>query len=303
MLTIDETNKLGCGSFGTVFSGRLDGQPVAVKKIPLPHHSSDSLRCLQTEINIHTQLKHKNIVNLFISKLLDNSLCLVLELMESGDLFDLLYTHDTPLDSLRCVTIAEDIVAGLDYLHNQGFLHRDIKPENILFNHHMQAKIADFGLATETTHSYTSHFIGTKCYAAPELALSVIHDDNYTFNELTDIYALGITLLEMILRDRPYHGKSERKVSWEEIATGDHSDIPRETHPLLAHVISICLVIDPLNRASTHVLNQLFSIFCTEEAVSAPPAVHRHSIFHPPQAQKTTHVTENSIAPSLGSMG
>lgn len=271
MFTIDEGNKLGSGRFGTVFSGLLNGLPVAVKKIDLRRNSSKSI---YTEIKIQEKLKHANIVTLFTAVEQNNFVYLVLELMGSGDLYDLVYTKDIPLDSSACVTIAQDIVAGLDYIHDQGFLHRDIKPENILFNDRMQAKIADFGLATKKNDAKTSGIVGTKDYIAPELALLVMHSANeYEYNILTDIYALGITLLEMILGGTPY-GKTANELPWGHIAAGNHWEIPRETHSILADVTSSCLTKNPGDRIDTKGIIQLLSILILEAGAMMPPAVN-----------------------------
>lgn len=313
MFTIDESNKLGSGTFGSVFSGLWNGLPVAVKKIDLRRNSSKSI---YTEVKIQQKLKHANIVTLFTAGEQNNFVYLVLELMGSGDLFDLLYTKDIPLDSLACVTIAQDIVAGLDYIHDQGFLHRDIKPENILFNDRMQAKIADFGLATQKNDAQTSRITGTKDYMAPELALSVTRNVNkYEYNELTDSYSLGITLLEMICREPPY-GESGNELLWEKIALGNHREIPRETHPILADIISWCLTKNPEDRINLKGITQLLSTLLLDAGAIMPPAVannhiaeyaieltnNKHLFFNGSKQQKTTQLAENSTISSPGKM-
>ncbi len=74
------------------------------------------------------------------------NLCFVLTWMEFGDL-TMFYEKDVSLTWACHLSITKDIINGLHYIHEHNILHCDIKPENILFNHKMQAKITDFGLA------------------------------------------------------------------------------------------------------------------------------------------------------------
>jgi len=265
MFSCDETYLLGVGHFSKVFRGTWQGQPAAVKKINLSAHY-DSLEALRREGQIQVKLAHPNIVQLFMSKQQANVLYYVLELMEAADLCEMVYTYKIPLGPLACLRIAQDMVAGLDYLHAQGFLHRDIKPENILFNHRMEAKIADFGYAVEVSHVDTSELVGTKCYLAPEIALAAQMEGrkHYPYHPLTDIYALGLTLLFLVCRDNPY-GKSVGEISFADIAAPRLYPIPKETPKILADVIAGCLRIYPECRLNAQGIIQLFAALLPEE--------------------------------------
>jgi len=270
MFTIDESNELGVGKFGTVFAGVFNETPVAVKKIK-PH--SLLLNKGAYEAHIQAQLVHPNIVRLLSSFEQHKVVYLVMELMALGDLFDILYIKNNTLDLAMHHAIIKDVVAGLDYLHDKGFLHRDIKPENILFNDRMQAKIGDFGLAIKQSDSKTSTFVGTKNYLAPELALSYMQrTKKYEYTKLTDIYALGLTLLEMVLRTKAY-GKSDEDLSWSDIATSKYLPTPLDIDPICANVIASCLTNNPAYRIGTKFLNQLLAILLPELGGSVPIAI------------------------------
>jgi serine/threonine protein kinase len=258
MLTVDEKKILGSGSFGTVFSGLLDELPVAVKKINLSQIAPYLLKNISHEITIQRQLKHDNIVPLLCHEQKRQYLYIAMELLEELDLFDLLYEKPVELNASTCISISQDIVAGLDYLHNQGFLHRDIKPENILFNTRRQAKIADFSFVIKKSEQKQTHLVGTKIYIAPELALAVLnHSRHYLYSEGTDIYALGIMLLEMISRRNPYNYDNP-ELSWEDIAQGNYCKLPQNTNPLLAEVTTRCLAANPEQRDNASLVKQLF---------------------------------------------
>jgi len=260
MLTYDKDKPLGEGKFATVFLGKLDTQAVAVKIIDMTQYHQSHINPY-TEAQIQQTLQHENIVKLhqFSHKQNEKYSYCTLEFMASGDLFNILHRYQLPLSAYAYLTIAKDIISGLDYLHARGFLHRDIKPENILFNAQMRAKIGDFGFAIQETNGEQPRCSGTIFYIAPELAEAAIQNQynkksanqkKYQYTRLTDVYATGMTLLHMMCRDQPY-GKSEKEMLFDDIIQGKHYKIPDNTPKLLTEVISQCLIKNPNDRMFT----------------------------------------------------
>uniref|UniRef100_A0A8B9TR41 Mitogen-activated protein kinase kinase kinase kinase 5 n=1 Tax=Anas platyrhynchos TaxID=8839 RepID=A0A8B9TR41_ANAPL len=85
---------------------------------------------------------------------------------------------------------------GLAYLHMKGKMHRDIKGANILLTDHGDVKLADFGVAAKITATIAKRksFIGTPYWMAPEVAAV---EKNGGYNQLCDIWAVGITAIEL----------------------------------------------------------------------------------------------------------
>jgi serine/threonine-protein kinase len=111
----------------------------------------------------------------------------------------------------QVVEIAAQAADALDYAHSIGHLvHRDIKPENLLVDRWFRVKMLDFGLArVEGLHSITrvGTVVGSLYYVAPEQLL------NQKLDGRTDIYALGVSIYEMVTGQRPYGGQTLTEMS------------------------------------------------------------------------------------------
>lgn len=108
------------------------------------------------------------------------------------------------------VEVIKNILSGLMRMHDAGYIHRDIDPTNIMITTDGHIKLIDFGIAkkvnTLTTNdkhlTQAGQFIGKPEYAAPELVLGAIDEQNQT----TDIYAVGILLFQCIVGHTPFEG-------------------------------------------------------------------------------------------------
>ncbi|XP_060260066.1 mitogen-activated protein kinase kinase kinase kinase 2 isoform X2 [Ovis aries] len=101
-----------------------------------------------------------------------------------------------PLEERQIAYVCREALKGLHHLHSQGKIHRDIKGANLLLTLQGDVKLADFGVSGELTASVAKRrsFIGTPYWMAPEVA-AVERKGGY--NELCDVWALGITAIEL----------------------------------------------------------------------------------------------------------
>ena len=107
-----------------------------------------------------------------------------------------------PLSARRVGEIARDTCDGLAYAHMQNVIHRDVKPGNIIVSDRGQAKLMDFGISKvlEQNAAGVTQAKGTPQYMPPEQILGQEVDGR------TDLYALGISIFEILTGQRPFGG-------------------------------------------------------------------------------------------------
>ncbi|NWW50994.1 GRK5 kinase, partial [Pedionomus torquatus] len=135
-----------------------------------------------------------------------DALCLVLTIMNGGDLKFHIYNMGNPgFEDERVVFYAAEICCGLQHLHQEGIVYRDLKPENILLDDDGHIRISDLGLAIKIPEGETIRGrVGTVGYMAPE----VINNERYTFSP--DWWGLGCLVYEMIEGQSPFRARKER---------------------------------------------------------------------------------------------
>ncbi|CAD8098409.1 unnamed protein product [Paramecium sonneborni] len=146
--------------------------------------------------------------------------------------------------------ILDQIIKGLDYLHNEcKLVHRDLKPANIFMNSPDDVKIGDFGLVTKLLKFCKCEDQDNDCdiclkmFAAPEQINQKI-EKSYS-DQKSDIYALGLIILLLFY---PTYTQMETVQVIEEAKKGILPNILRERHSKISQIILDCLNIDPIQR-------------------------------------------------------
>ncbi|XP_056914542.1 mitogen-activated protein kinase kinase kinase kinase 5 isoform X3 [Takifugu flavidus] len=187
--------RVGSGTYGDVYKARniKTGELAAVKIIKL--EPGDDFSIIQQEIFMVKECTHKNIVAYFGSYLCREKLWICMEYCGGGSLQDI-YHVTGPLSELQIAYVCRETIQGLGYLHSMGKMHRDIKGANILLTDKGDVKLADFGVAAKITATIAKRksFIGTPYWMAPEVAAV---EKNGGYNQLCDIWAVGITSIEL----------------------------------------------------------------------------------------------------------
>ncbi|XP_066551155.1 mitogen-activated protein kinase kinase kinase kinase 5 isoform X1 [Amia ocellicauda] len=187
--------RVGSGTYGDVYKARniQTGELAAVKIIKL--EPGDDFSIIQQEIFMVKECTHQNIVAYFGSYLCREKLWICMEYCGGGSLQDI-YHVTGPLSEPQIAYVCRETLQGLGYLHSKGKMHRDIKGANILLTDNGDVKLADFGVAAKITATIAKRksFIGTPYWMAPEVAAV---EKNGGYNQLCDIWAVGITSIEL----------------------------------------------------------------------------------------------------------
>ena len=105
------------------------------------------LELLKREIEVLKVCQHPNIIKFFDVFENQDSIYIVMEVLNGGDFFSFLHKRKFIISEDLARSIAHQLATAIYYLHSFGIAHRDLKPENILINEHMAAKVADFGIS------------------------------------------------------------------------------------------------------------------------------------------------------------
>lgn len=216
----DIIRRIRVGGMGAVYEGRQRtafGRRVAIKVI-LGDYASDKdmRRRFAREARTIARLHHPHILPLIEFGDERGILYLVMPFIEGGTLTSYLRRTLPGLDEVAA--IYQQLLDAVEYAHDEGLIHRDIKSSNVLFEERRNGPpyiyLADFGLVRTTRQAENSQIgkpipldqvPGTPHYMAPEQTRGIV-------TPLTDIYALGVLLYQMLTGELPYNDPDEVRV-------------------------------------------------------------------------------------------
>ena len=200
---------LGVGGMGTVYRAyqRSTDREVAIKIIdPRQMTDANAIRRFLREAKLASQLAHPNTVSVFdFGQSADGYLYLVMELVKGRTLSALLRERPLGLDS--AIRIAEQLCDALEVAHSQSIIHRDLKPANVMVLDDPPGrdlvKVLDFGIAKNPDSNITEVglLVGTPRYMSPQVLAGAEASAD------SDLYALGVMLVEITTGMSPYSNK------------------------------------------------------------------------------------------------
>jgi eukaryotic-like serine/threonine-protein kinase len=256
---------LGSGGMGDVFRGTDHHmrRPVALKVFSLAGADAHEIRRYADEARVLAGLSHPGLVALYdvgadVGPHQEPLAFLVMELVDGPTLQQRI--AQAPLSALEVADIGRQLADALGHAHAAGIVHRDIKPANVLITQEVvlsgdadapvvSVKLADFGIAQAPSRGSadpaarpTEATLGTASYLSPEQALGE------PLGPASDVYSLGLVLLEALTGDRAYTGTPltsslARLIQPVEVPTS----LGRGWHALLTAMLSR----DPAQRPTT----------------------------------------------------
>lgn len=276
----EKVKELGSGAFAIVSTvrHRVTGKHYAMKVmqkkkllaargrgVPAEQLTRQTL----SEARILKSLEHPNIISFYDVLETETELCLLVELVEGGELLDHLIKHGEFCEAdARC--LMRQLLNAVGYLHSRNIVHRDLKPENILLQRLAEGetvpicKIADFGLAKLVGNDMrTSTFCGTPQYFAPEVL--GCRETKRGYDSACDMWSLGVILYILLCGSPPFdetraYTEDETAAStpapsiFDQIRTGIRSSVHFASKPwpsispAAKHLVRQLLDVDPQQR-------------------------------------------------------
>jgi serine/threonine protein kinase len=205
-ISLTTIKKLGSGSYGIVYKIIFNGKPAALKIVSRRREDGSERTDLKKEIDIIQEIirkypncNEKNLLCYHDISEDENNIYLISELMDS-DINDFLYSSSfgklTVCKKIDLVwNIINQVLDGLESLHQAGIIHRDIKVENVLIKKKGKqtiAKIADFGLSC--LKEKCKGVSGTPLYLSPQ----ILFGKRVKWTPREDLYGVGVMIFFML---------------------------------------------------------------------------------------------------------
>ncbi|EFA75400.1 RasGEF domain-containing protein [Heterostelium album PN500] len=287
--------RIGKGSFGSVFRGLYLGLEVAIKKIEKAD-DPEYLKYIDREVSMLQSLRHPFIVQFSGICVHSTGLYIITEFVSGGDVRQLL-KQSPPITWDKRLSIATDLAKVLVFLHAKKIIHRDLKSKNILLDEYQRIRLCDFGFARmneQTKKARHMTMCGTEGWVAPEILLGMSYDTS------CDVFSYGVVLAELITGRKPGVDLWLRTpetcfdIAPDELKLKAIPGCPSK----LIDICQECCTYEPLSRPKFEdILSALKTIVIppTQElkspdvTPSIPPTVTT-----PPQQQQQTNVSNNN---------
>lgn len=190
---------LGSGGFGKVFLAKEERSENLVAIKQLKNTDKTKQHAIIYEMQMVSRFNHPHIVLYKHHFVQQDLLYIVMEYCPLGSLRDLMSKEK--ITSTFVWKWMRELTETLQLVHDKEIIHHDIKPDNILFTENRTIKITDFGVANTGA--------GTRPYMSPE---ALKWDKGAVKDARVDIYALGVTLLELLTKQNPFIGKTAEEI-------------------------------------------------------------------------------------------
>ncbi|KAI3813344.1 hypothetical protein L1987_18065 [Smallanthus sonchifolius] len=249
---------IGRGTFGSVYVGsdRSTGALCAMKEVevlPDDPKSAESIKQLEQEIDVLSQLKHPNIVQYYGSEIVEDRFYIYLEYVHPGSISKYARDHCGGMTESIVRSFTRHIVSGMAYLHSTNTIHRDIKGANLLVDANGVVKLADFGMAKHLDGQVNLSLKGSPYWMAPELLQGEPQKDGSPDLALAiDIWSLGCTVIEM-MNGKPPWSEYEGPAAMFKVMQ-ETPPIPETMSPDGKDFLRSCFIRNPAERPTASML-------------------------------------------------
>ena len=239
-----------------------DGEEhMVIKKIPLHNLKESEAKAAHLEVKLLKDLQHASIVRTYDSFIEDETLHIVMQYCEGGDLAVRIKQKSRAKETFERYQILEwfvQISAAVAYCHSKRILHRDLKTNNIFLARNNVIKLGDFGIARVLTHTLeqANTVIGTPFFMSPEVC------SNMPYSFKSDVWSLGCILHELCTLEHAFKSNNLLGLVFK-IMQDDTPTIPDEYGADVNSLLQDLLKKDPMKRPSA---SEVLDYTCLSDA-------------------------------------
>ncbi len=241
-------SRLGAGGMADVFLAEDEqlGRKVALKLL-YQRFAEDPgfVERFRREAQAAAGLQHPNVVSVYDRGAYDGTYYIAMEYLPGRSLKQLIRA-EAPLDPIRAIDIALQILKAARFAHRRGVIHRDLKPHNVIIDDSDNAKVTDFGIARAgaSDMTETGSIMGTAQYLSPEQA------QGHAVSAGSDLYSIGVVLYEMLTGRVPFDAESAVSIALKHVseAPPPMSVLNPEVPPELDQIVMWALNKNPVDR-------------------------------------------------------
>ncbi|HLH64310.1 MAG TPA: Stk1 family PASTA domain-containing Ser/Thr kinase [Solirubrobacteraceae bacterium] len=244
-------SRLGAGGMADVFLAEDEqlSRQVALKLLHRRFAADPGfVERFRREAQAAASLQHPNVVSVYDRGSFDDTYYIAMEYLPGRTLKQLI-REEAPLDPLRAIDIALQILRAARFAHRRGVIHRDLKPHNVIVDESDQAKVTDFGIARAgaSDMTETGSIMGTAQYLSPEQA------QGHAVGPASDVYSVGVVLYEMLTGRVPFDGDSPVAIALKHVSQAPvaPSAINPAVPPELDQTVLWALNKDPADRPAS----------------------------------------------------
>eukprot|EP00794_Sanderia_malayensis_P016068 gene16068-17691_t len=225
-----------------------------------------------------------------------------MEYMQGGSVADIIHKGMEQLDMKTVLKWATNAAKGVQFLHEhrpEPIIHCDLKSDNLLVDENGLVKVGDFGTAKllqnitdkkfkptrkrgskrVADNDYATTFVGTLCWAAPEVLPPKPPKKAHKHTKAADVFSYGVTLWEMVSNRRPLVCYQQKGYKWDHqvmdaVINGERPYIASSTPPPIKDLIELCWHADRDKRPTFEKVNDILANFSRrieiEELVMTP---------------------------------
>lgn len=236
-------------------SGRYRGRELAMKRLlPALRKDEEAVRLFTAEADLSRHLHHPNIVQVLDVGSDDQEIYMVMDLIDGRDVAQIIKRcrkKNVPWPIDFALYLSRTLLEALDYAHNAksptgkplDIVHCDVSPSNFFVSRTGELVLGDFGVARSLIEVGPDQVMGKPFYLSPEAV-------DGRLEASADLWAVGVTLYELLTLQRPFLGKSPQDV-FKAIRSSSYvpiCELRRDVPAIVEGLVARAFDVDPAMR-------------------------------------------------------